>query len=157
VIATLATAVFFAVGFKVVVTNVVVGSANDPAVHVAAIQRQLPPEARLVSFTAIHHRFEHYFGSAIEERPWPETAEDVPAEVDYFCFVRRPSDTAQQRLAGRVWNFYTTTGGLPFPWEEVGTVSMARKIDETDQPVVVVGRVKRDTERLAAVDGQTPH
>ena len=132
-----------AVGMKVVVTNVNVNEANDLSVPVAAIKQQLPADGRLVSFTAVNHRFDHYYGGAIEELPWPDSLAEVPAGVEYFCFDRNPGDTPERRTAGRFWNEYTTSGTLPFYWEEIATVSMARRKNDDSQAVVIVGRIVR--------------
>jgi len=145
---------FLVFGSKLVVTNATIAGANDLAESVVRVKERLPADCRLVSFTATNHRFDHHYGQAIEELPWPNSAADVPADVEYFCFVRRPGDTPQRRLAGRVWDQYTTSGTLPFAWEEVATVSMARTKDEEISAAVVVGRVVRRRGRLVA--GETP-
>jgi 4-amino-4-deoxy-L-arabinose transferase-like glycosyltransferase len=128
-----------------VMLNAEIGRTNDPTPAIAAAKQSLPQPERLVSFTAIDHRFDYYYGQPIAELPWPKSLAEVPPRVEYFCFTRTPGDTPAQRKAGRFWNMYTTSGTLPFAWEPVAEVSMTRRQGKNQkQPAVIVGRIVRD-------------
>ncbi len=128
---------------------------NDPTGAVAELAGQLPPGARLVSFTAIEHRFAYYYRRPIAEIPWPQTLVDLPADVDYFCFVRHWNDTAQLHIAGRGRSSYLTPGTLPFEWEEVMAICPDRQTETPTARSIVLGRVVRPL-RAAVSDVSKP-
>jgi 4-amino-4-deoxy-L-arabinose transferase-like glycosyltransferase len=91
---------------------------------VAELQAQLPPDVRLVSFDHVHHVFLYYFGRNVELLPWPQSADEVPTDVDYFCV----------QVAG------PHAPPLPFAWDEVASLSVDRNYHEMPQVRIVVGR-----------------
>jgi 4-amino-4-deoxy-L-arabinose transferase-like glycosyltransferase len=129
-----------AVGAAGIMVNVNVSRWNDPSPTIAEFRRLLPAGANLVSLTPIEHRFAYYFGEPITELNWPHKVADLPPNVEYFCFMRMPGDTADSRAAGRGRTWYKTPGRLPFAWEELKAASVDRRIDSKAM-VVVLGRV----------------
>ena len=98
-------------------------SENLPAA-VAAMQELLPPDARMVSFDHVHHVFLYYYGRPVELQPRPQSANEVPAEVDYFCIQVAGTDEPQ----------------LPFAWSEVASLSVDRNHHAVPKERVIVGR-----------------
>lgn len=140
--AILAVSMLAAVGVVGLMVNVNRARWNDPSSTVSEFRRHLPTGANLVSFTPIEHRFAYYFDAPITEFDWPRAIDDLPSDVDYFCFMRFPGDTAESRAAGRGRSWYTTPGTLPFAWEELKAASVDRRVD-ANAMVVVLGRVVR--------------
>jgi hypothetical protein len=103
----------------------------------------MPPGTTLVSLSPIDHRFEYYYGADIAELDWPRTIQELPAGVDYFCFMRTPGDTAEKRDARRGRALAWTPGTLPFAWEEIATICVERRLRKRPQMMVVLGRVTR--------------
>lgn len=116
---------------------------SDPTEAVAGLASLIPNDSQLVSLTPIDHRFAYYYGKSIRELGWPRTVDDVPADVEYFCFMRWPGDTAIARAAGRGRTVYTTPGTLPFAWEEVTAICSDRRPDLATATFIVLGRVVR--------------
>ena len=116
---------------------------NDPTAAVAQFKQLVPPTAPLVSLTAIEHRFAYYYEAPIAELDWPKNVADLPPDVEYFCFMRNPGDTAKRRKSGRGRRLTTTRGTLPFAWEELATVCTERTLRDIPQRTVVLGRVIR--------------
>ncbi len=100
---------------------------NDPTVAVAEIQ-EIISSGKLVSLSPIDHRFAYLYQQPIAELAWPREVDDLPPDAEYFCFMRHPCDTAQEREAGRGRSWTTTPGTLPFAWEEVATLCVERRI-----------------------------
>jgi 4-amino-4-deoxy-L-arabinose transferase-like glycosyltransferase len=140
-VVTIATIV--AIGYVGIIININVARWWDPTETVAQLRRFVPAEETLVSFTPIDHRFAYFYQAPIEQLDWPTRLSDLPPDVDYFCFMRHPGDTAQHRKAGRGRSWTTTPGTLPFAWEEVTTICVERRLRDADQPMVVLGRVVR--------------
>jgi 4-amino-4-deoxy-L-arabinose transferase-like glycosyltransferase len=126
---------------------------NDPASAVAAMREFMTHSQPLVSLTPIDHRFAYYYGKPIAELEWPIYVGDLPLDVDYFCFMRRPGDTAESREAGRGRSWTTSPGTLPFAWEEVATLCVERLLRDYPQRVLVLGRVVKP--RLAHTNDAT--
>lgn len=85
----LALAGFLALGYTGVVMNAILRVSNfttEP--DVAALKRQLPAHARLVSLGPADPLFTYYYRDPIRAVPWPERADDLPDGVEYFCFAR---------------------------------------------------------------------
>ena len=141
--AVLAIAGFAGLAYAGVAINVNAARWNDPTATVARLKERLPLDATLVSFTAIEHRFAYYYQAPIAELGWPIELGDLPADVEYFCFMRNPGDTAKRRAAGRGRTWTTTPGTLPFAWEEVTSICVERRIRNEPQRTVVLGRVVR--------------
>lgn len=129
---------------------------NDPSTAVAEVRRRVEHPEKLVSLGPIDHRFAYYYQSPIDEIHWPLTAGDLPADIEYFVFMRYPGDTAAARRSGRGRSWTTTPGTLPFEWEEVGSICCERRLRNRQQLTVVLGRVVRPL-RLAVVDATMPH
>jgi 4-amino-4-deoxy-L-arabinose transferase-like glycosyltransferase len=123
--------------------NINYGRWFDPTLLTAEVKNQLPAGTRLVSLTPIDHRFAYYYHEPIEELDWPRSMSDVPNDVDYFCFMRLPRDTAESRGAGRGRTLKSSSGTLPFAWEEVRADCFDRQLASKTPTFVVIGRVVR--------------
>jgi hypothetical protein len=143
ILAVLAIVAVAGVGASGLMMNVNVARWNDPTGAVAQLREQLPGGTKLVSFSPIEHRFAYYFARPIEELDWPLKTADLPPDVDYFCFMRQPGDSATSRAAGRGRTWYTTPGTLPFDWEEVASICVERRVYDDNPRTVVLGRVVR--------------
>ena len=136
--------------------NVNVARWIDPSEEILALKNQLPPDARLASFSPIEHRFAYYYHGPIAELDWPSSAADIPKELTYFCFMRQPGDTAEARAAGRGRSWYKTPGTLPIEWEEITSICVERQVYDGAPPrKVVLGRIIRPL-RLAVSDVTMP-
>jgi 4-amino-4-deoxy-L-arabinose transferase-like glycosyltransferase len=123
--------------------NVITASWIEPTSVIVNLQQEMPPGTTLVSLSPIDHRFEYYYGADIAELDWPRTIQELPAGVDYFCFMRTPGDTAEKRDARRGRALAWTPGTLPFAWEEIATICVERRLRKRPQMMVVLGRVTR--------------
>jgi 4-amino-4-deoxy-L-arabinose transferase-like glycosyltransferase len=139
-------------GIKV---NVNAGRWYDPTTGVEEFKSLLPAATELVSLTAIDHRFAYYYGSQIDELVWPREVSDIPPNVEYFCFMRLPGDSAASRQAGRGRTWQSTPGTLPFAWDEVAAASFDRQKDSKLATIVVLGRVVRPL-RAEVTDATVP-
>ena len=148
-IAVAAIALFAGVTQAGVLMNVSIARWNDPSAAVAEI-KEIVSSAPLVSLTPIDHRFAYLYREPIAELAWPLEVDDVPPEVDYFCFMRHPADTAEEREAGRGRTWTTTPGRLPFAWEEVATICVERRIRNVPQRMLVLGRVVKPRQALVS-------
>jgi len=140
-IAVLAVAAFVGTAYTGLAVNINTARWNNPASTIVGIRNQLPPDTTLVSFTPIEHRFAYYYERPIPELQWPLRLNDLPNDVDYFCFIRSHGDTAESRAAGRGRTWTTTPGTLPFAWEELTSLNTERS--PRGQRRVVIGRVIR--------------
>ena len=70
--------------------NFNIGRWNNPMAAVDQI-KQIVASAPLVSLTPIDHRFAYLYEQPIAELAWPRDVDDLPADVEYFCFMRHPS------------------------------------------------------------------
>jgi 4-amino-4-deoxy-L-arabinose transferase-like glycosyltransferase len=124
--AVLPLAAFMVVTFTGVITDIRLRRSENAAAAMARLKEKLPPGQQLVSFGGhTDSLFAYHYGfPLILPRPWPETAEDAGPEATYFSFVSEG----------------TSRRGLPFPWEEVGVISLDRNHQEPPERVVVVGR-----------------
>lgn len=129
--------------------NLNIARWSDPSTAVAEIREIVGHSQPLVSLTPIDHRFAYYYERPITELPWPTYVDDLPADADYFCFMRHPLDTADAREAGRGRTFGRTSGVLPFAWEEVATLCVERRIRDYPQRMLVLGRVVKPRIALA--------
>lgn len=104
--------------------NWLVRRAERTAQQVAKVRQELPPEAQIVSFGALHHAFLFHVQSDIPQLPWPRREISVPDDVEYFCFheTRQPRDP------------------LPFAWEKVAEISCDRHRRDDPFDRVLVGR-----------------
>lgn len=113
---------------------------NNLRPAVTTVKQQIPDGEKLYSFTPTDHRFAYFYEQPIAELPWPQSPQDVPSDVQYFCFRRHRRDTEQQRLAGRGRTWWKTPGRLPFAWEEIGSVCCDRRVKDSPEWLVVIGR-----------------
>jgi hypothetical protein len=144
-----AMASFAGLAYTQVMINSQLKIANDLTMPVADVKRKLDSPQDMVSFGAADHRFCYYYGTTIKELPWPTRMEDVPENVTCFCFTRSPTDTAEKRTSGRFWNWTTTSGVLPFQWEEIAVVACDRKRSDSPLNKMVIGRIIRPSSGMA--------
>lgn len=116
----------------------------DFASMLAEVRNQLPADAKLASMGAVDHRFCFYYGKTIPQLDWPAASSDVPDEIEYFCFDRRETDTAQRRTEGRGRVWTTTAGTLPFSWEEIARVPSDSRVGSKPRNHIVIGRRIRE-------------
>ena len=136
--------------------NVNAGDWSDPRPIAENIKALLPTGAKLVSLTPIDHRFAYYYGQPIAELPWPRHVGDLPADVDYFCFMRYPGDKRDNAESGgagvpgtaRRARFRSRGKSLP-PFASIASGILERVT------IVVVGRVTRPL-RAEITDATTP-
>jgi 4-amino-4-deoxy-L-arabinose transferase-like glycosyltransferase len=107
--AVLAIAGFVTMSYDTVVINAFQGTTVDTAGAIAAMKKQIPRGAKLVSIEQTHHMFVYLYHEHVPVVPFPETAEEVE-DVEYFCFD-----------AHRV-----TSADLPFSWEPVAEINCDR-------------------------------
>jgi hypothetical protein len=157
VLAACAIATIAGVGIAGLIVNINVATWIDPSSEIAEMKRQLPAGTSLASFSPIEHRFAYYFHDPIAELDWPRRIADLPANLEYFCFMRQPGDTAASRSAGRGRSWYKTPGTLPFEWEEITSICVERQVYEGEPPrKVVIGRVIRPL-KVAVSDVSISH
>lgn len=142
-IAVVTIATFVGAAYTGAVINVNAARWNDPTHVVADFKKLLPPNTALVSLTPIEHRFAYYYEAPIGELPWPRHVDDLPENVDYFCFMRNPKDTPCKRMASRGRGTEMSAGMLPFAWEEVTAICVDRSVGKKGMRTVVLGRVIR--------------
>jgi 4-amino-4-deoxy-L-arabinose transferase-like glycosyltransferase len=147
-------AAFVCIAFVGLMVNVNAARWNDPTVAIAELRSKLPANSPLVSLSPIEHRFAYFYETPIAELDWPLDVDDLPADVDYFCFMRHAGDTAESRAAGRGRSWTTTRGTLPFAWEELASICVERKV-KPDAPRVVLARVIRPL-RAEVTDATVP-
>lgn len=133
--------------------NLRVRGANDLEPTVAEL-RQRVVRGELVSLGRVYHRFAFVYDEPIRQVDWPLEPADMPADVEYFCFDRRPGDTLESRSGsdGRVPT--STPGTLPFAWEEVVEISCDPVQRDVHNRTVVIGRRVRPR-MLANVPSET--
>ncbi|REK13017.1 MAG: hypothetical protein DWQ37_10355 [Planctomycetota bacterium] len=145
-VAVLALGGFLALAASGVMINARLRGANNIDPRLAAIKQQLPA-GQLVSLGRVYHRFAYSYETPIEQIPWPETAGQLPPGVEYFCFDRRPTDTAEARSTSDGRLSSTTSGTLPFEWEEVAEIACDPVHRDVPSRTVVIGRVRRQPSR----------
>ena len=132
-------------------------SLNDIAPEVAQLRADLPHGVPLVSFGPVAHRFAYYYGQPIRELAWPAEMAQLPSDVEYFCYEQHAGDSAQVRASGRGRTWSSTSGTLPFRWEQVAWIPCDPHNRQRPIISVVVGRVVSRCPihpgRLAALDG----
>jgi 4-amino-4-deoxy-L-arabinose transferase-like glycosyltransferase len=138
-IAVLALGAILALANSGLLVNVKLRGANDIEPSITEIKQRLA-DGELVSLGRVYHRFAYSFDEPIRQVDWPLAPADLPVDVEYFCFDRRPGDTDQSRSGSDARVPYSTPGTLPFQWEEVATIHC----DPVQRPVhnrtVVIGR-----------------
>jgi hypothetical protein len=143
VIAVSAIAAIAGIGAAGFLVNLHAARWIDPTGDVAQMKAQLPSGTSLVSFSPVEHRFAYYYRDSIAEIDWPRKIGDLPPDIEYFCFMRQPGDTADSRVAGRGRTWYKTPGTLPFAWQEMMSICVERQVYDDLPRAVVLGRVIR--------------
>ena len=149
-IAMLALAAFLGLANTGVLVNARLRGMNDLEPVVADLQQQLPA-GKLVSLGRVYHRFAYSYDTPIRQIPWPMSHAELPPDVEYFCFDRRPGDTADLRSTSDGRSSTTTPGTLPFEWEEVACIPCDPMHREVPSRTVVIGRVRRPDDRQPAI------
>jgi 4-amino-4-deoxy-L-arabinose transferase-like glycosyltransferase len=127
--------------------------ANDIEPVVAELKQRLAND-ELVSLGRVYHRFAYAFDEPIRQVDWPRKPSDLPADVEYFCFDRRPGDTAESRSGSDARVPYSTPGTLPFEWEEVVAIPCDPVQRGVHNRNVVIGRVLRPKMMVSAASGK---
>ncbi|MEX0677995.1 MAG: glycosyltransferase family 39 protein [Pirellulales bacterium] len=117
-------------------------AANDLDPAIARLKQRLA-DCELVSLGRVYHRFAYAFDAPIRQIPWPAAAADLPRGVTYFCFDRRPNDTAVSRSTSDGRLSGKTPGTLPFEWDEVARIDCDPVHRQVYSRTVVIGRVRR--------------
>jgi len=131
--------------YRGVVVNAQLAVANDIRPAIAQLKRRLPQDVQLVSFGPVFHRFRYYWGPPIRLLSPPETPQQVPPGIEYFCIqgYLQPSRNDQSPSSSRRSSLLddVAVAKLPFPWEPIGAVRCGRNRNDDPQPVVVIGRI----------------
>ena len=123
-VAILLVAGFMGVTYTGVITNTRVNTSVDTATAVARLKQELPQGHRLVSRTPVHPLFAYYYREPIALVAWPDDGSTLEAEGTYFGFNHFPGSAAR----------------IPFAWEEIAAISVARSRVSRSQQDVVIGR-----------------
>jgi hypothetical protein len=107
-----------------VLTDVRQRRTADLTGPMAELHSKLDSQFPLYSLDHVDALFAYHLGQPIENLAWPETEEDVPSDMEYFCFRCLGADRPE----------------LPFDWEEIAAVPMDRVIRNPPEKLVVVGR-----------------
>jgi hypothetical protein len=150
IIAVFAIATIAGIGATGILINVNIACWIDPSDAVANLKNDLPLGTRLVSFSPIEHRFAYYYHDPIAEIDWPLKVDDLPQDLEYFCFMRQPGDTAEARAAGRGRTWYKTPGTLPFAWQEITSICVERQVYDDSPRTVVLGRIVRPLQETSS-------
>ena len=118
-------ALMFAAVFGGPVENARAYGTVRVADEVAGLRPLLPADVRLYSFGRAHTRLVYAYGQPIESLPMPATADELPADLEYFVLTYWFGDEAYE---------------LPFEWEQVATLNMDRRRRGEPKSRVVVGR-----------------
>lgn len=126
----LAVGVFMGLSVTGVFVNTLMVQSVDTPAAVAELASELPVGHRMVSLGPVTPLFGFLYPQPIERIDRPDN-EVLLEDGTFFCF-----DTVQPLPAD--------LQSLPFPWREVAVISIARRLDQLDELVVVVGRYDRD-------------
>jgi len=120
--------------------------ANDFAAQLAKFEHASGSRP-LVSLRRVYHRFAYCYGGEIPQVAWPQLAEDVPSDVEYFCFDKLPGyfdpPDSRESQGG-------TTAPLPFAWERVTEIACDPVKRKDPHATVVIGRIRRAVEQTAS-------
>lgn len=147
--ALLVLAAFLGLAYVGPVLNLRLNKSNDLAPALTALRLSLPAGEQLVSFGPIAHRFAYFYGVPIEQLAWPESEDELPPGVTYFCYDHHRGDGSEKRLNGRGRKWNLTSAALPFAWEPIGLFPVAPLLGHDPDTLVVVGR------RLAPEEEET--
>jgi 4-amino-4-deoxy-L-arabinose transferase-like glycosyltransferase len=128
-IGALAVAAFMGLCMVGPVQSMDVAQAVDVRPNITQLKQRIG-SAPLVSYGPISHLFAYYYRTYIPQLPFPQTASDPSADVDYFCFYGGTQGLADPKL--------------PFKWETIGEYSCDRQKSDRPKVLVVVGRRIRD-------------
>ncbi|MFM8223784.1 MAG: hypothetical protein ACKOJF_33200, partial [Planctomycetaceae bacterium] len=95
----------------------------DTIAKVRELRQMLPAGAQLHSLNLAHHMFVFHWGD-LPRINWPESEQEWPEGVEYFCFDVRD-------LVGRE---------IPVDWEEIFQVPCTKHREQEHQMRVIVGR-----------------
>jgi hypothetical protein len=143
-LAVLSVAILAGFSYTGAVLNTRARSGNDLSPALVELKARLSGGSELVSFGRVYHRFAYVYETPIRQVPWPNSADDLPPEVAYFCFDRRPGDTPDDRAGNDDRLGAHTSGTLPFAWEKIAEVACDPVKREQAHRTVVIGRVRRD-------------
>lgn len=120
-------ALFMGLTFVGIFTNSLQQRSVNTAEQVAAVKRQLPTDAKLVSLGYTHHQFAYYYGDPIPLVNISAGDKISAPESTYFCFHNNRVNPSR----------------LDFKYETIAVVSCARfRGTETDDVVTVARRVE---------------
>jgi 4-amino-4-deoxy-L-arabinose transferase-like glycosyltransferase len=144
-IAILSLAALFGLAYTGAMMNARMRGSNDFAPELATFEHangSMP----LVSLRRVYHRFAYCYGREIAQVAWPEVAEDMPRDAEYFCFDKLPGyfDPPDSRESQK-----GTTAPLPFAWERVSEIACDPVKRKNPHATVVIGRVRRGGEQVA--------
>ena len=120
----LSLAAFLGLLYTGVVVNAEQRVSENTAAAVAKLHSQLPNRASLCSLGRIDHLFAFHFRDPIAVQPWPQSADAIRPEMQYFCFNEDPAQPKK----------------LPFQWEKLAVISLERNHMARPRRTVVVGR-----------------
>ena len=126
-----------------VVVNARIQGGNDLTPAITQIREQVPDPSQLVSLGRVYHRFAYCYETPIRQVPWPMAASDLPADVTYFCFDHRPSDTDQWRSTNDGSPSPSTPGTLPFAWDKIAEIPADPVKRGEAHRTVIIGRVRK--------------
>jgi len=104
--------------------NLIAGLSEDHATAMQRLKRQLPAEARLVSFGFVDAVFAFHYRDPIRLLPWSTSDGGLPAVGDYFAFDPVLSEGREP----------------DFPWQRVAVFACDRNRHDVPQRPVVIGR-----------------
>lgn len=143
-VALLALAGFVGVTYTGVMLSARVHDGNDLQPVLAQLKGRLPEGARLVSLGPVYHRFSFAYGKPIKSVEWPDDTHDIPSDTVWFCFDKRPTDTAELRADSDGRDGRVSKGTLPFAWEQVAEIPCDPFRRDQPERLVVIGRIRRD-------------
>lgn len=149
-VALLVTAAVVGLAWSGAALNVRIREGNELAGVLAEVKRQLPNPRELVSLGKVYHRFVYSYDAPIRQVRWPMSDEEVPADLEWFCFDRRPGDQLQDRSGDDDRLGLHTPAWLPFEWDLIAEVPCDPVQRRGAHRTVVIGRVRRNGVRLTA-------
>jgi 4-amino-4-deoxy-L-arabinose transferase-like glycosyltransferase len=112
-----------------VLTNAHQKTTPDTVEAVQQLKQLLPPGAKLYSMDLAHHMFVHHYGE-VHCLPWPKTASEIPADLEYLCVDSR----------------WQVNGPLPLDWEQIFWVPCTKHRVQKWPIGMIIGRRKQADE-----------